>query len=247
MLLLFLLSLFILTTTSNCVQVDQTQYTFNAPPSNAEAFLKTLPCIDQNIEYVAPINIDAGFEEMVDNLQECYERDNYTAQDKVFLDYILDNWQTPLYYSETETNYYLHYGRRLFKNLFYLKAYAHEYKLLYEQAKDEPLKLDDGKICEVWHIEPKKFKNEYLFMLWNENHHFLPHGHFPPSVKKQIASYVNSLNTQEQIVRIMELRKMSFFFSPGYNSLFLKQLEEARQYAAQQQTSDQKPSSQENK
>lgn len=238
-----------LTTTSNCVQVDQKQYSFDAPPSNAEALLKTLPCIDQNMEYVAPITIDAGFEEMVDKLQENYEQGKYTNttnQNEAFLDYIVDNWQTPLYYSETETNIYLHYGRRLLKNLFYLKAYAHEYKLLYEQAKNEPLKLGDGTICEAWHIEPKKFKNEFLFMLWDGNHYFLPQDHFPSSAKKQIASYVNSLSTQEQIARIMQLRKMSFFLSPGYNSLFLKQLEEVRQYATRQ-TSDQKLSSQENK
>jgi hypothetical protein len=255
MIFLSLFYLLVLTTTINCVNVDQTRYTVTpTTPSNAEELLKTLPYIDQNIEYVAPITLDDGFEAMLDILVESYESGKYpnsTNQNEAFLDYIVNNWQTPLYYSATETNdhtyYYTHYGRRLLKNLFYLKAYACEYKLLYEQAKDEPFKSEDGKTWEVWHIEPKKFKNEYLFMLWNETHYFLPHGLFPSSVKKQIATYVNSLSTQEKIVRIMHIRKMAFSFSPGYNSIFLKQLEDIRQYAAQQQTSEQNLSSQENK
>jgi hypothetical protein len=250
-LFLSLFSLVMLTTTINCVNVDQTQYTVSPTmPSNAEDLLKTLPYIDQNIEYVAPITIDDGFEAMVDTLAESDESGKYqnsTNQDEAFLDYIANNWQKPLYYSKKETNdqtyYYTHYGRRLLKNLFYLKAYAYEYKLLYEQAKDEPLNLNDGKTWEVWHIEPEKFENEYLFMLWNETHYFLPDSLFPASVKKQIATYVNSLSTQEKIIRIMHIRKMAFFFSPGYNSVFLKQLEEARQYFATKQNL----SSQENK
>jgi hypothetical protein len=250
MLFLSLFSLFTLTTTINCVNVDQTQYTVSpTTPSNAEELLKTLPYIDQNIEYVAPITLDDGFKEMLDILVESYESGKYpnsTNQDEAFLDYIVNNWQTPLYYSKTETSdhtyYYTHYGRRLLKNLFYLEAYAYEYKLLYEQAKDVPLKLGD-EICNVWHIEPKKFKNEYLFMLWNETHYFLPDNLFPSSVKEQIASYVNNLSTQEKIVRILQIRKMALSFSPGYNSIVLEQLEEARQYFATKQNL----SSQENK
>ncbi len=199
-----------------------------------ESFKKQLPHIHQNIEYP---NIDDGFEDMETILIDEYEKgafENSSNPNHQFIEYIFNKYGTPLYYSQFENGFTgIHYGRRLLRNLFYLKAYAYEYKLLYEKIHDKnPYPEIPG--FQLWLEKPKDFKEKHLFMLWDEKQYHLPRGYFPKSTKAHIASRINNLTLQEQNHRMMRIKGKVNFFSPGYNAIFSKQFEDVRKHMDQQ-------------
>lgn len=237
--MIFLLLLCLLATTQVCISSSRmVERTFDPNNQNDkkefEALVSSLPHIPQNIEYSA-LDIDDSFEQMIVNLKKEYKKGkfiNNTEPNQAFLQYIFDNYNTLLYYSEKGEDTHFYNGKRLLRNLFYLKAYAYEYKLLYGKTNDKPISMGKDKVI-LWLSDPKAFKKTELFMLWNEKQYHLPRGYFPRAVKEQIASNINKLSLEEQAGRITKIKAITMWLSPGYGNVFAKQLEQIRHLAMQ--------------